>query len=35
LRHASNLEPVLTDEGTSEVHQLVIDQAITRHAAFR
>jgi len=35
MRHASNLESVLTYEGTSEVHQLVIGQAITGHAAFR
>jgi glutaryl-CoA dehydrogenase len=26
---------VLTYEGTSEVHQLVIGQALTGHAAFR
>jgi glutaryl-CoA dehydrogenase len=35
LRHANNLESVLTYEGTSEVHQLVIGQAVTGHAAFR
>jgi glutaryl-CoA dehydrogenase len=35
MRHASNLESVLTYEGTSEVHQLVIGQAITGHSAFR
>ena len=29
LRHANNLESVLTYEGTSEVHQLVIGQALT------
>jgi glutaryl-CoA dehydrogenase len=34
LRHASNLESVLTYEGTSEVHQLVIGQALTGIAAF-
>jgi glutaryl-CoA dehydrogenase len=34
MRHASNLESVLTYEGTSEVHQLVIGQALTGHAAF-
>src|SRR5258708_30273872 len=33
LRHASNLESVLTYEGTSEVHTLVIRQALTRPAA--
>ena len=35
MRHASNLESVLTYEGTSEVHQLVIGQALTGHSAFR
>lgn len=35
LRHANNLESVLTYEGTSEVHQLVIGQAVTGLAAFR
>jgi len=35
LRHANNLESVLTYEGTSEIHQLVIGQAVTGHAAFR
>ena len=35
MRHANNLESVLTYEGTSEVHQLVIGQAITGHAAYR
>ncbi|MEU5552583.1 MULTISPECIES: acyl-CoA dehydrogenase family protein [unclassified Micromonospora] len=35
LRHANNLESVLTYEGTSEVHQLVIGQALTGTAAFR
>ncbi|HET9500847.1 MAG TPA: acyl-CoA dehydrogenase family protein [Marmoricola sp.] len=35
LRHANNLESVLTYEGTSEVHQLVIGQALTGVAAFR
>jgi len=34
LRHANNLESVLTYEGTSEVHQLVIGQALTGHPAF-
>jgi glutaryl-CoA dehydrogenase len=34
LRHANNLESVLTYEGTSEVHQLVIGQALTGHSAF-
>ena len=35
LRHANNLESVLTYEGTSEVHQLVIGQAVTGEDAFR
>lgn len=35
LRHACNLESVLTYEGTSEIHQLVIGQAVTGHSAFR
>ncbi|AJO78657.1 acyl-CoA dehydrogenase family protein [Pseudomonas sp. MRSN 12121] len=35
LRHANNLESVMTYEGTSEVHQLIIGQALTGHAAFR
>ena len=35
LRHANNLESVLTYEGTSEVHQLVIGQVLTGQAAFR
>ena len=29
MRHANNLESVLTYEGTSEVHQLVVGQALT------
>ena len=35
MRHAANLESVLTYEGTSEVHQLVIGQALTGQGAFR
>ena len=35
LRHANNLESVLTYEGTTEVHQLVIGRAVTGEAAFR
>lgn len=35
LRHINNLESVLTYEGTSEVHQLIIGQALTGYAAFR
>jgi glutaryl-CoA dehydrogenase len=34
LRHANNLESVLTYEGTSEIHQLVIGQKLTGLAAF-
>ncbi|HEX6677701.1 MAG TPA: acyl-CoA dehydrogenase family protein [Actinomycetes bacterium] len=34
IRHANNLESVLTYEGTSEIHTLVLGQAITGHAAF-
>lgn len=35
LRHANNLESVLTYEGTSEVHTLVIGQALTGLSAYR
>ncbi len=35
LRHANNLESVLTYEGTSEVHQMVIGEALTGISAFR
>ena len=35
MRHANNLESVLTYEGTSEVHQLVVGQALTGESAFR
>jgi glutaryl-CoA dehydrogenase len=35
LRHALNLESVLTYEGTSEVHTLVVGQALTGLDAFR
>jgi glutaryl-CoA dehydrogenase len=35
LRHANNLESVLTYEGTAEMHTLVIGQAITGQPAFR
>ena len=34
LRHANNLESVLTYEGTSEIHQLVIGQKLTGLTAF-
>lgn len=35
IRHAGNLESVMTYEGTSEVHQLVIGNALTEQPAFR
>ncbi|MBC6794652.1 acyl-CoA dehydrogenase family protein [Corynebacterium sp. LK28] len=35
LRHANNLESVLTYEGTAEMHQLIIGQALTGKDAFR
>jgi len=35
LRHANNLESVVTYEGTSEMHMLSIGRALTGHAAFR
>jgi len=35
MRHANNNESVLTYEGTSEVHQLTIGQAVTGISAFR
>ncbi len=35
LRHANNLESVLTYEGTTEVHQLVVGQTLTGQSAFR
>jgi glutaryl-CoA dehydrogenase len=35
LRHANNLESVMTYEGTSEVHQMVIGEALTGVSAFR
>ena len=34
MRHMANLESVLTYEGTSEIHTLVVGQAITGIAAF-
>ncbi|MBU2667608.1 acyl-CoA dehydrogenase family protein [Actinoplanes bogorensis] len=34
MRHANNLESVLTYEGTSEIHQLVIGQKLTGLSAF-
>ncbi len=35
IRHANNLEAVLTYEGTEEVHQLAIGQALTGLSAYR
>jgi len=35
LRHANNLESVLTYEGTSEIHTLVIGEALTGVSAYR
>jgi glutaryl-CoA dehydrogenase len=35
LRHANNLESVLTYEGTAEIHSLVVGQALTGLAAYR
>jgi len=34
MRHAANLESVLTYEGTAEVHQLTIGRAVTGLSAF-
>jgi glutaryl-CoA dehydrogenase len=34
IRHMNNLESVLTYEGTSEIHTLILGQAITGEAAF-
>jgi glutaryl-CoA dehydrogenase len=35
MRHASNLESVLTYEGTSEMHQLAVGRALTGISAYR
>ncbi|WP_420824726.1 acyl-CoA dehydrogenase family protein [Streptomyces spiramenti] len=35
LRHANNLESVLTYEGTEEIHTLVVGQALTGRSAYR
>ncbi len=35
IRHANNLESVLTYEGTSEIHTLVLGQSLTGIAAYR
>jgi glutaryl-CoA dehydrogenase len=34
IRHANNLESVLTYEGTSEIHTLILGETITGHKAF-
>jgi glutaryl-CoA dehydrogenase len=35
IRHANNLESVLTYEGTEEVHALTLGQVLTGISAFR
>ena len=35
IRHANNLESVLTYEGTEEIHTLVLGQALTGLSAYR
>ena len=35
MRHAANLESVLTYEGTSEIHTLVVGEQLTGIAAYR
>jgi glutaryl-CoA dehydrogenase len=35
IRHVSNLESVLTYEGTAEMHTLIIGEALTGHSAVR
>ena len=35
IRHANNLESVLTYEGTEEIHALTVGQALTGLPAFR
>jgi glutaryl-CoA dehydrogenase len=35
MRHANNLESVLTYEGTAEMHSLTLGRALTGHQAFR
>ena len=34
MRHAANLESVLTYEGTNEIHTLILGQALTGESAF-
>jgi glutaryl-CoA dehydrogenase len=35
MRHAANLEAVLTYEGTEEIHTLAVGQALTGLSAYR
>ncbi len=35
IRHANNLESVLTYEGTEEIHALALGQALTGISAYR
>lgn len=35
MRHMANLEAIATYEGTAEIHELIIGQALTGHSAFR
>ena len=35
MRHAMNLESVLTYEGTHEIHTLIVGQNITGESAFK
>ncbi|MFL5825462.1 MAG: acyl-CoA dehydrogenase family protein [Thermoleophilaceae bacterium] len=35
MRHANNLESVVTYEGTAEIHTLVLGAALTGHSAYR
>ena len=35
MRHANNLESVLTYEGTSEIHTLVLGEKLTGLPAYR
>jgi glutaryl-CoA dehydrogenase len=35
MRHANNLESVLTYEGTAEIHTLVVGAALTGQQAYR
>jgi glutaryl-CoA dehydrogenase len=35
MRHANNLEPIYTYEGTHDMHTLIIGQEVTGIAAYR